>query len=106
MRPRGNQTKRFALFRPSKGLRQVFKDVPVTQDLVRQTLRISAKLGNDLITALLFCLFTLLSVGGNSTRTHNVSVALQQRPSEAQLNCSPPSSASKTKQRSCARIPA
>ena len=38
--------------------------------LVRQTLRISAELGNDLITALLFCLFTLLSVGGNSTRAH------------------------------------
>jgi len=70
MRPRSNQAKRLTLLRPSNGLRQVFKDVPVTQDLVRQTLRISAELGNDLITALLFCLFTLLSVDGNSTRTH------------------------------------
>jgi hypothetical protein len=70
MRPRSNQAKWLTLFRPSNGLRKVFKDAPVTQDLVRQALRISAELGNNLITALLFCLFTLLSVGGNSTRTH------------------------------------
>jgi hypothetical protein len=47
MRPRSNQAKRLTLFRPSKGLRQVFKDAPVTQDLVRHGARVVAELGKD-----------------------------------------------------------
>ena len=42
MRPRSNQAKWFTLCRPSKGLHQMFKDAPVTQDLVRQALRINS----------------------------------------------------------------
>ena len=59
MRPRSNQAKWFTLCRPSKGLRQVFKDAPVTQDLVHQALRISAKLGNDLVAIALLLLSML-----------------------------------------------
>jgi len=59
MRPRSNQAKRFTLRRPSKGLRQVFKDVPVTQDLVRHRPRIPAELGNNLITIALLPLSKL-----------------------------------------------